>query len=69
MEIEVKIEKPEYAKTTKIPKYEAAIVYFPNGFKWIPTYEQIVEILHKMAKCEAINKELRALYEVNENLL
>jgi len=69
MQIEVKIEKPDYTKTTSKPRYETAVVYFPNGFKWIPTYEQMIKILHKMAECEAINKELKYLYEGGEDLL
>jgi len=65
MEIDVRIEKPEWdpnpqKSTTQNWEWrKCVIVCFPNqSFKWIPTYKQLVEIYAKLAECEVINRNL-----------
>jgi len=63
MEINIEIERAEKPKQKTKRKEQQAVVYFPGtNVRWIPTYDQIINILHRMSECEANNQEMQKIY-------
>ena len=60
---------PEKTLTTNQKwKNQVVIVEFPNcSFKWMPTYQQMLEIQGKLKECEEINKQkCKEFYKLKE---
>lgn len=64
MDLDIQIRKPDWdpnpnKTTTNNHNWrKCVIVEFPSGFKWIPTYKQLVQIYQALDKVERINREV-----------
>jgi len=65
--IKITIKLPDFCRTTKNPKFKIVEVQTP--YQWLPTYEELADIMRALANCERENRTNgQKQYNLNEYL-